>query len=80
MVHLIIMVGSTSDEPFLRKGLKYLDGQAIKYKVIVSSTHRDPQKTSTKIIKSLKNKNLKVIIGGAATATGPFNKLCLRDI
>ena len=70
MVHLIIMVGSASDEPFLRSGLEYLKGQNIKHEVIVCSTHREPQKTSAKIIESLENKNLKVIIGGAATATG----------
>jgi 5-(carboxyamino)imidazole ribonucleotide mutase len=70
MVHLLIMVGSSSDEPFLRDGLEYLKRQHIKYEVIISSTHREPQKTSARILKSLENKNLKVIIGGAATATG----------
>ncbi len=70
MVHLIIMVGSTSDEPFLRKGLEYLNEQDVKYEVIVSSAHREPQKTGAKVITLLENKNLKVIIGGAATATG----------
>jgi phosphoribosylaminoimidazole carboxylase PurE protein len=70
MVHLIIMVGSSSDDPFLRSGLEYLKGCSIKREVIICSTHREPQKTSARILKSLKNKNLKVIIGGAATATG----------
>src|SRR3989339_1275618 len=70
MVYLIIMVGSSSDEPFLRAGLEYLKEHNIKYKVIVCSTHREPQKTSAIILESLENKNLKVIIGGAATATG----------
>lgn len=70
MVHLIIMIGSESDKIFLRKGLEYLEGKRIKYKVVVSSTHREPQKTSARINKLLKEKGLKVIIGGAATATG----------
>ncbi|MFA5358225.1 MAG: AIR carboxylase family protein [Patescibacteria group bacterium] len=70
MVHLIIMIGSSSDEHFLHDGLEYLNQHSVKHEVIVSSTHREPQKTNAKIIESLKNKNLKVIIGGAATATG----------
>ncbi len=70
MVHLIIVVGSSSDEPFLSGGLEYLNERGVKYEVIISSTHREPQKTSTKILELLENKNLKVIIGGAASATG----------
>ena len=70
MVHLIIMIGSANDKPFLGKGLDYLKEQKIKFEIIVASTHREPQKTSEIILKSLKNKSLKVIIGGAATATG----------
>jgi phosphoribosylaminoimidazole carboxylase PurE protein len=70
MVHLLIMIGSSSDETFLRDGLEYLKEQNIEYDLIISSTHREPQVTSAKIIKSLENKNLKVIIGGAASATG----------
>lgn len=70
MTHLLIMIGSSNDEIFLRDGLEYLKKKKIKYDLIISSTHREPQKTSAEIIKSLENKNLKVIIAGAASATG----------
>lgn len=64
------MIGSSSDKPFLHAGLEYLQEKKIDCEVIISSTHREPQKTSAEILMSLKNKNLKVIIAGAATATG----------
>lgn len=70
MRHLLIMIGSSNDEFFLKDGLDYLQERNIAYQIIITSTHRDPQNTHDLILKSLENKNLKVIIGGAATATG----------
>lgn len=70
MVNLVIMIGSASDEKFLNDGLEYLKGRGIKYRVVISSTHREPGETGAKILSLLENKNIKVIIGGAATATG----------
>lgn len=70
MTSLLIMIGSSSDEPFLRDGLEYLKQQNVEYEVVVSSTHREPQKTGERILQSLENKDLRVIIGGAASATG----------
>ncbi|MDH4330741.1 MAG: AIR carboxylase family protein [Candidatus Moranbacteria bacterium] len=67
---LPILIGSENDKPFLEKGLKYLSENKISYKVIVSSTHRQPKETSEKILELLDNKKVKIIIGGAASATG----------
>ena len=64
------MIGSSSDEKFIRDGLRLLKKCQVRYEIIVSSTHREPQKTSEKIIKALRKNNLKVVIGGAASATG----------
>jgi phosphoribosylaminoimidazole carboxylase PurE protein len=64
------MIGSLNDKPFLENGLEYLNKHGVEYRMIVSSTHREPQMTSVKISEALKNDDLRVIIGGAASATG----------
>lgn len=70
MAELIIFIGSKSDEVFLVDGLKFLKEQKIDYELIVSSTHRQPKETAQRITEKLNDKGIKVIIGGAATATG----------
>lgn len=70
MITLPIFIGSASDQVFLQKGLEHLAGERVYYEVIVSSTHRQPRETSEKIMKVLEDENIKVIIAGAATATG----------
>jgi 5-(carboxyamino)imidazole ribonucleotide mutase len=70
MAGMLIFIGSKNDSVFLKEGLKFLATQQVKYKVFISSVHREPKKTGERIIGLLKNKKLKVIIGGAATATG----------
>lgn len=70
MTQLLIVIGSESDKKFINEGLEYLGKSNINYEVMVSSTHREPLKTSESILKALENSNIKVIISGAATATG----------
>ena len=70
MANLLIMIASQNDEPFLRDGVDYLKKNDVGYEIVIGSTHRDPEGTSAKIIACLKRRDLKVIIGGAATATG----------
>ena len=69
-VPLLIMVASKSDLPFLDEGINYLKEQGVVYDIEIGSTHREPELTGDKIVARLKNKNLKVVIAGAATATG----------
>lgn len=67
---IAIFIGSENDKPFLNEGLKYLDKKNIEYELIVASVHREPEKSSNKIKKIINNKDIEVIIAGAATATG----------
>ncbi|HLM84529.1 MAG TPA: AIR carboxylase family protein [Candidatus Bathyarchaeia archaeon] len=70
MVNLLIMIASQNDEPFLRDGVGYLKKNNIAYEIVIGSTHREPEATSVKIVAGLKRRDLKVVISGAATATG----------
>jgi len=65
-----ILIGSQNDKAFLDQGLNYLDEQGIKYAVIVTSTHRNPDLVRKKINNISLDQNIRVIIAGAATATG----------
>ena len=67
---LLVMVASKSDLPFLEEGTGFLEKQDIAFEIVVGSCHREPKKTERKIASRLKNGNLRVVIAGAATATG----------
>lgn len=67
---LPIFIGSKNDKKFLSEGLKYLKIHKVSYQIIVASTHREPKETGEKIISTLSILKPKVIIAGAATATG----------
>ena len=67
---LYIFIGSKNDKLFLNAGIKYLEKNNVLYKIIITSVHRQPITAHHLILKTLKNKNIKIIIGGAATATG----------
>jgi phosphoribosylaminoimidazole carboxylase PurE protein len=70
MPEILILIGSKNDEKFLVEGLDYLKKHGITHEVIVASVHRTPRESHAIIEKQLESKQLKVIIGGAATATG----------
>ncbi|MCX6744859.1 MAG: AIR carboxylase family protein [Candidatus Parcubacteria bacterium] len=70
MSKLLIMIASKNDEVFLQPGIKFLKEQGIDHEIHNSSTHRDPSGTNAMIVGALTKMTCKVIIAGAATATG----------
>ena len=66
---LKIFIGSENDKQFLIEGLDYLKSQNIDNEIIISSVHRDPA-MMPKIVEGIKKRKDKVIIAGAASATG----------
>lgn len=66
---LKIFIGSENDKEFLTEGLNYLKNKGINNEIVVSSVHRNPTMMPT-IVKKIKEQKDKVIIAGAASATG----------
>jgi phosphoribosylaminoimidazole carboxylase PurE protein len=64
---VLIMVGSQSDEERVSSAFKVLDEARVGYDFVVSSAHRDPDKTA-QIAKDAKSNGYKVIIAGAGLA------------
>ena len=56
-----IVIGSKSDEKWLKPCTDILDKSAISYEVVVCSAHREPERTR-KYAKSLKQRGVKVVI------------------
>ncbi|MDI6840397.1 MAG: 5-(carboxyamino)imidazole ribonucleotide mutase [bacterium] len=56
-----IAIGSKSDEPWLEDCKNVLESARISYEVVVTSCHREPEKTR-KYAKELKNRGVKVVI------------------
>ena len=61
---VLILVGSKSDEGKMAPGLEMLDKADVPYEFIVSSAHRDPDRTA-ELARSAKSRGIKVIIAGA---------------
>lgn len=61
---VLILVGSKSDEAKMAPGLEMLDKADVPYEFIVSSAHRDPDRTA-ELARSAKSRGIKVIIAGA---------------
>lgn len=64
---VLIIVGSQSDEARVESALKVLDEAGVAYDFVVSSAHRDPDKTA-QIAKEASGKGYRVIIAGAGLA------------
>ena len=64
---ILIMVGSSSDEERVAPACKVLDEAGVGYDFVVSSAHRDPDKTA-EIAKTAKQNGYKAIIAGAGLA------------
>ena len=62
-----IIMGSKSDEETMRKGAEVLDELGIGYEIVVSSAHRNPERTAT-YAREAAGRGLKVIIAGAGLA------------
>lgn len=70
MSALRIFIGSEHDHPFLDEGLRYLEGHGIAQDVRVASVHRGPQAASAQIRAAIHDPDMRVLIAGAASATG----------
>ncbi|MCE2449491.1 MAG: 5-(carboxyamino)imidazole ribonucleotide mutase [Candidatus Latescibacteria bacterium] len=62
-----VIMGSTSDEDIMRKGAVVLEELGLGYEMIVSSAHRNPERTATWASEAA-GRGLKVIIAGAGLA------------
>jgi len=64
MADVLIILGSETDKSYIKKCEGILKEYEVSYDVIVSSAHREPEKT-TEIAKNAKVKGYKVIIAAA---------------
>ena len=62
-----VIMGSASDEDIMRKGAAVLEELGLEYEMIVSSAHRNPERTATWASEAA-GRGLKVIIAGAGLA------------
>ena len=66
-VDVAIIMGSDSDLPIMKDAAKFLEEMGISYEIKVLSVHRTPEK-ALEYANSLKERKVKVIIGGAGGA------------
>lgn len=64
---ILILLGSESDKERIAKLPKILDWFEISYEIVVSSAHRDPDKTAM-IVKNAEQDGYKVVIAAAGMA------------
>jgi len=61
---VLVIVGSESDRPRIEPAFGVLDKANVPYEFVVSSAHRDPDKT-TRLAREAAGRGIKVIIAGA---------------
>ncbi len=66
-IDVAIIMGSDSDLPIMKDAAKFLDDMGISYEIKILSVHRTPEK-AFEYANSLKERKVKVIIGGAGGA------------
>ena len=66
-IDIAIIMGSDSDLPIMSEASKFLDNMGISYEMKILSVHRCPDE-AIDYAKSLKERNVKVIIAGAGGA------------
>ena len=64
---VLVLMGSTSDEPVMDKMKKYLDFFNISYEFMVVSAHRNPDKAA-EVAETAEDKGFDLIIAGAGMA------------
>ena len=64
---VLIIIGSKSDEQVMSETTKILEDFDITYEMVVSSAHRDPERTK-RLAQSAEKKGVKIIICGAGMA------------
>ncbi len=77
---VLIIVGSESDRERVAAAFKALDDAGVGYDFVVSSAHRNPERTA-EIAKSARSKGYRVIIAGAGLAAAlPGTVAALTDV
>ncbi|MGQ0712396.1 MAG: 5-(carboxyamino)imidazole ribonucleotide mutase [Gemmatimonadaceae bacterium] len=77
---VLIVVGSKSDETKMAPALEMLDSAKVAYEFVVSSAHRDPDRTA-ELARGAKSRGIKVIIAGAGlSAALPGAVSALTDL
>lgn len=77
---VLVLVGSKSDEPKMAPALAMLDTAKVPYEFIVSSAHRDPDRTA-ELARTAKARGFRVIIAGAGlSAALPGAVSALTDL
>jgi 5-(carboxyamino)imidazole ribonucleotide mutase len=77
---VLILVGSKSDEPKMAAALEMLDSAKIPYEFVVSSAHRDPDRTA-ELARTARSRGIRVIIAGAGlSAALPGAVSALTDL
>lgn len=69
---LAILMGSDSDYPVFKKGIKFLKERGIPFRMEVTSAHRTPERTIS-LVREFEEQGIRVIIaaaGGAAHLAG----------
>ena len=64
---VLVLVGSKSDEAKMAPALELLDTAKVPYEFIVSSAHRDPDRTA-ELARSARSRGFRVIIAGAGSS------------
>lgn len=64
---VLVLVGSKSDEAKMAPALELLDTAQVPYEFIISSAHRDPDRTA-ELARTAKSRGFRVIIAGAGLA------------
>jgi len=67
MAQVLILIGSTSDEPVMKESLRYLEWFGISCEMHVASAHRDPKKV-VKLTEGAEAAGTKVMIAAAGMA------------
>lgn len=77
---VLILVGSKSDEAKIAPAREMLDQAGVRYEFIVSSAHRDPDRTA-ELARTARERGFKVIIAGAGlSAALPGAVSALTDL
>ena len=77
---VLILVGSKSDEPKMKPALEMLDAAKVPYEFVVSSAHRDPDRTA-ELARTAQSRGFRVIIAGAGlSAALPGAVSALTDL
>lgn len=77
---VLVLVGSKSDEPKMAPALEALDRAGVPYEFVVSSAHRDPDRTA-ELARTARSRGFRVIIAGAGlSAALPGAVSALTDL